>query len=185
MGYYINCMEASFHIKKENFAPALAAIKVAGAKKAGKKSGGQYQNHWSWIDMDTVANAAELKDFLEEARWIPSFDPDGNITCVSFDGEKLGSEDEWLKVLAPWVESGSYIQCSGEEDAIWRWTFNGGHMVEVSGSYTWEDWEGMLKDSLRKNKELIPSFMGIRPDLDVVLDEILRVDDEILREKDK
>jgi hypothetical protein len=178
MGYYINFKGCDFRIPKENFEPALKAIKAAAKKKMGgvKAKHMASYGHWSWIDMDVVLKAKTLDEFLEEARWSPEHKDgkaDEDIISVTFDGEKLGSEGEWMSVLAPFVQTGSWIEVSGEEDAIWRWVFRNGTLEEESAHIEWEDWEGMLNAVLEADKKDLPKYLGLRPDLDVVLSKYL------------
>ncbi|MFX8696332.1 hypothetical protein ABTM58_19800, partial [Acinetobacter baumannii] len=37
----------------------------------------------------------------------------------------LGGEEEFLKLLAPFVVAGSYIEMTGEDGAQWRYVFDG------------------------------------------------------------
>jgi len=58
---------------------------------------------------------------------------------MEFEREKIGQEDLLFDAIAPWVREGSYIEMSGEDDAMWRWVFRGGGCHEVTPTITWED----------------------------------------------
>lgn len=124
--------------------------------------------------MKIVLECGSLKDVLSEAGWPAEIDSDtGDICSLYFDGEKLGSEEEWMGILAPYVENGSYIEVSGEEDSIWRWCFNNGKLETKEAVLAWEDYEQMLLTVIRHDKDMIPALLGLRPDLDRILAKIL------------
>jgi hypothetical protein len=58
---------------------------------------------------------------------------------IHFEGEKIGQEDLLFEAIAPWVRDGSYIEMSGEDDAMWRWFFHAGECHEVTPTIIWEE----------------------------------------------
>jgi hypothetical protein len=179
MGVYLTQRETNFHIKKEDFEPALKALQQA-AKERVKESG-----HWSWIDMDTIIKAKTLVEAMEELRWTPEIEKHekealepkrlGDIINLGYNGEKWGDEETFFGVLASFVESGSYIEVEAEGD-IFRWVFKNGQIETVGGNLTFEDLEGMI-ETLLEQKKLLPMLMGIHPLLDEKIANAMRGDD--------
>ena len=182
MGYYINTREINFHIKQENFEPALAALKEAVKEKELEGS------HWSWINNEDVLNCKTLPEFFsyQVSMWPGNVAPEqdeelwpkhcigtkvkaGDLYSLEGYSDKAGSEEEWLSVLAPFVESGSYIEVSGENSEIWRWTFNNRQFENQTAHLCWKDYEGMLRLILEKDPKAAVKYMGIRNDLDKFL----------------
>lgn len=135
MGYYMTQRDSSFNMNKENFDKALEAIKTLGSKENLEKAGDNY----SWVDMNFV-NATNIEQAFEMWRWEAEFDKAGNIDGIQFRGEKYGGDEiDMLKVIAPYVENGSYIEMQGEEGELWRWVFNDGNCREVNSRIVWEE----------------------------------------------
>lgn len=122
MGYYITVRDMDFRIKKENFAPALEAIK-------------KLEPH-GWVD--EYKTAETLEEAMKAWRWEPAIDKNGEIDYLYFEGEKLGDDERFMEAIAPFVEHDSFIEVSGEEMALWRWSFRDGVMKELNANITWE-----------------------------------------------
>ena len=135
MGYCIEQTDSNFIIKKENFRDALNNLKAVFTPDKmtcidyirGKKI-----PHFSWVSTDIVLDAETLEEALEEIRYNPIFNGNGDIINVEFIGEKYGDEEIFFTALAPFVEKDSYISFEGEDGCKWTWWFNG---KEVRQSY--------------------------------------------------
>lgn len=118
MGYSISQGSTQFRIKKENLDKALEALNT-------KLPFGRY--HWA-----THVKQGSLQNSMSEWSWDPEFDPEtGDINDITFNAEKLGDEIKMFQTIAPFVETGSYIQVSGEGGESWRWVFDGKTCEEV------------------------------------------------------
>jgi hypothetical protein len=126
MGYHMSQREASFFIPAEKQADALAALKKM---VAGQRLG--------FVFAEDVIDAPTLSDAMEAFRWPVETDELGNIVGLEFAGAKLGDGEILFKIIAPFVWEGSYIEMGGDENAIWRWTFQNGEMKEVAPKITW------------------------------------------------
>ena len=157
MGYYVSFIEAHFIIKKKNFDPCLQTIK--GIDKG------------AWVKDPEKDN--DLVSILDAWRWKADLDDKGNINNLWFEGEKLGDEDTLFLTIAPYVESGCYVEMSGEENARWRWTFNNGKMEEVSADICWND-ESEIVANILKQKALLPTLLGVHPILDEMIGRELK-----------
>jgi hypothetical protein len=129
MGYDMDLIEQKFRVKKENFEPMLAAIKSQITHSS-----------YSWVSPSAYTNSENVLLAFEEWRWSPSIDNDsGDICDLYFDGHKLGDDDKFFSVIAPYVESGSYICMQGEDGALWKWSFHDGVVEEIEGRIVWDD----------------------------------------------
>ena len=121
MGYNMYLMDYSVHIKKEDFADALNAVKAAFPHDNG------------------VQNSVSLEDAMSEFYYYPEHDNQGNICDICFDGEKLQDDDIFWSALAPYMEDGDYIEMEGDDFNRWRWSFRNGTCHEIKPTLIWED----------------------------------------------
>lgn len=133
MGYCIEMTDSNFIIRKENFDKALESLKsifLVGNMTCKDYVCGNIIPHFRWINTQTVLESKSLKDALIEIRYKPKFNKSGDIMNVKFTGEKYGDEDIFFHALAPYVESGSYIDFEGEDEATWKWLFENGEVTQ-------------------------------------------------------
>ncbi len=126
MGYCMRMTECTFFIEAKDKPDALRLVKDS-----------THLFYGSWESKEVAANAATIEEFLDEARWEPTIDKDGNITDLEFQGEKMGDEEHFFNAMAPHVKVGSYIEMHGEDGESWRWVFTGETCVFVSPQVTW------------------------------------------------
>jgi hypothetical protein len=146
--------DQEFLIRGKNKAGALAAIKgldpngtdSSSARLQGGRWDGEKQakvERWfSWVDTKEYQDAETLEDALRAWRW-PS-DPQGvepteDVDHIAFDGEKIGNEEVLFDAIAPFVESGSFIEMHGEDGCQWRWLFRNGKCYEIYPELTWPE----------------------------------------------
>ena len=134
MGYLIEMTDNKFYIKKENFEKALESLKsifIPENMTCYDYIYGKAYPHFSWVDTKIVLESETLRDALEEIRYTPKYNNDGDICSVKFTGEKYGDEKIFFNALAPYVEDGSYIAFQGEDGFEWEWFFNGGRVEKT------------------------------------------------------
>ncbi len=136
MGYCMSQNDSKFRIKASDKDLALRAIKALMAEKKGA---------FCWVDTATVQRSRTLTDAMKEWRWDVEEDStdafgnkDGDIVHIAFSGEKAGDDLILFKAIAPFVESGSYIEMRGEDGAQWRWIFNDKTCVEKTAKVVWD-----------------------------------------------
>lgn len=141
MGYRMDQGETKFRIKAENKTRAHQAVRAL-LKETGKMGGsssspvGGLTRHFSWVDMDDLRTAKTLEAQLEAWRWEPDVEEEtGDVVDLHFRGEKLGDDKTLFAAIAPFVESGSLIQMSGEDGGSWRWCFDDGKLGEKSPTW--------------------------------------------------
>ena len=143
MGYCMNMQDSSFHIPKNNFSDALAAIKgvmnISDKMHGASYEGGKETCRWySWVNTDAVLAAETLQEAMHVWRWKPYIGDSGDIEGISFYGEKSGQDEVFFGAIAPFVKSGSYICMHGEDGALWRWYFDGTLCLEQNGKVVYE-----------------------------------------------
>ncbi len=138
MGYYVKNTESHFFIPKEYHGMALQAIRDFMLKTYTADSGMQVIRSFPWVNTDEVVNSETLKDALYYWRWDPYTDENGDITDLSFDGEKLGEDELLFGVIAPYVKEGSYIVMQGEDNYTWRWYFDGKTYRDQAARIVWK-----------------------------------------------
>jgi hypothetical protein len=152
MGYDVYQRGEHFKIKRKNFDACLQAIKGMGTKD------------FAWVSDREVQEATSLKEAFKAWNWDAEVDRAG-IVCIHDDCEKIGDEAQLFQAIAPYVESGCYIEMSGEDGALWRWQFEDGKFFENNATL---DWEGSVEivEQLLKQKALLPTLLGLHPMLD-------------------
>lgn len=138
MGYYVKNTEAHFFIPKEYHGMALQAIRDFMLKTYTADSGMQVIRSFPWVSTDEVASSDRLQDALLAWRWDAYTDENGDITDLSFDGEKLGEDEILFNLISPYVKEGSYIVMQGEDNYTWRWYFDGKNYREQAARIVWE-----------------------------------------------
>ena len=132
MGYCISQVCEKFGIDSE--AGALAAIRqlCSGDEK------------FAWVVSADVLKATTLDAAMVAWGWrldrAESIDDvPGAVNGIVCHNEKLGDDDRLFAAIAPHVTPGSFIEMRGEDDAHWRWVFNGTSCREVAAVVTWPE----------------------------------------------
>lgn len=123
MGYSICQVDSNFEIKKENIDSAIkAAINIS-------------QKNYAWtLKKEDFTNP---KKVFQVWQWDLSFDDNGNISGISFAGDKLVNELFFLEIIAPFVTEGSFIEILGEDGERWRWVFKDAKCITVEAIIIW------------------------------------------------
>ena len=122
MGYCVSLRNYDFTIRNQNKQAALEALHKYEREEAARNKFYRIGNQF-----DT------LEDQLEDWCWSVETNEAGDIVELYLESERLGDEDRWFEVIAPFVEPGSYIDMEGEDSYIWRYYFDGEHCDEYSG----------------------------------------------------
>jgi hypothetical protein len=130
MDYYVSSIESLVRIKKENFDKVTDILSdYTGRHK------GDYFRPEDWMDESTV----KLSTAFLKLGWLPEFDITGDMQELSFVDDQLLDEDRWFQDIAPFVESGSYIDMLGEDVTHWRIYFDGQVVETYPGFVTYPD----------------------------------------------
>jgi hypothetical protein len=140
MGIYQ--LQTEFRVPEESCTEMLEALKKAMVETpkellfGGKRRGDEIVSQFAFITHEEILNAADLEEALQHCRWNPEFDEEGNIIDIDFNGQKMGNEDIFFQVIAPFVEASSYIIMVNDQREIWRWRFDGQRCHKESGEIT-------------------------------------------------
>jgi hypothetical protein len=130
---------ATFTIPKSKRASALKKLKELMKRTNLMRGGSSTGEKWfSWVETEAVLKATHLSEAMEAFRWPVEHDADGNITAISFAGEKLGEDEHFFGSIAEFVDDGSFIEMSGEDGALWRWIFADGKVTEKHANVNWD-----------------------------------------------
>lgn len=153
MGYCMQQGDTRFRISHTKMSAALGALNRLAA------SGQTY----SWVYSAVLAKAQSVKEHLAEWRWNVHQDVVGNITGLSFSGEKLGDDLILFQALAPVVDAGSFIVMHGEDGDCWRWYFDGATCVEQNAQIGFGPVPGDVIDGEAREvpeQYSLPSYSG-------------------------
>lgn len=130
MGYCIKMISSEFVMEKENFEKALIALKNV-FKEENMTVSSASGRHFNWVSTKAVLNSSTFEEALEEIRYIPIKDENGNIRSLKFTGKKYGDENIFFNAIAPYVKSG-YLSFEIEDEDKWAWEFSNGKVEYVS-----------------------------------------------------
>jgi len=141
---------SKFFIKAENKAGAIAAVRALdgaeeenGANGFSSRGGVVQSRHYAWVRAGFSKEHYTLTGLMDEWRWNIDVDEEtGDVTDISFDGEKAGDDSILFNAIAPFVEPGSFIEMVGEDGALWRWYFDGKTCEEQDGSPAYKETPG-------------------------------------------
>ena len=158
MGYHVKQKSAEFLIRYENFDAASQAL-IAFAQKTEKID---------WVDKKALIFACKRHDFysaMDECHWECDGDENG-INEINYRGEtRCYNDHDILNVIAPFAESGSYIEMAGENGDMWRWRFNGRECIEEKAVVIYEtDPQYVVTRSWILNCECGVSVLGVTRD---------------------
>jgi hypothetical protein len=147
VGYTVQLLAGEVRILAERFSTAVELLKRLDRERDDLKGGG-FRPHphakvvrtWSFIS-DDLQEIESFPDMLLALRFEPLLDPDGDLIEVLLAGghRSRGDELHFWSALAPIIEPGSRMDWFGEDDAVWRWRFDGSKLVVVPGTLTFEE----------------------------------------------
>lgn len=140
MGYYITLADADFAVPETD--EVLTVLKDANWKyhdwkRGGTYSGGRQTSRWfSWMPADYDKTVTSVKEVFE----LLGFDTDahdGLVRLMAYDS-KIGQEELFLAIVAPFVEDGSFLEWRGEDGSMWRHEVIEGklNVADVAMTYT-------------------------------------------------
>ncbi len=166
MSVYIDWCNCHFSMKKENIEAAFTAIKTL-------LQSGKYAQHYDDPWKKRLHDADNLDRFLEACCWeveVENYD----IVGIHFNGENYDSDDLILfTAIAPYVEAGSYIQMEISTNDKFEWYFDGYTVITKEGEIDFDS-NIEIMEALLKEKKLLPQLLGIHPELDKRIAEVLK-----------
>lgn len=138
MGYEINITDANFTIPAKNLDAAYQEMCALNQHDDLKHGGSSTGAKWfPWMDQNYPETCKNAQDILEQLGFHTETQMDGSLSLVSYDS-KVGQEDLFLDVIAPFVANGSYIEWKGEDGDRWRHEIDGGRLIQKTGRIIWE-----------------------------------------------
>jgi hypothetical protein len=149
MGYYVRTRDHDMVIRPDKLDEFFEIVKAMFQPEVVKSVGrggswgpdGKDKSWYSWVDSDrmlTMVGERSIEGVFHEWGFEdPEYDMDTGALSFWYDS-KTGQESLFLTEIAPVVESGSYIEWSGEEGEIWRDMFDGTVMRQVDAQITFE-----------------------------------------------
>lgn len=133
MGYCIQITGCDLRVPKERLPDLLAALK----EEWEPDEEGAVPS-MRWVSSEAIQAATTLRQVLDEWRWEPYYDTNGDLVELIFQGEKLGDDANLMATIAPFADHGGYIEVRGEDDCMWRWVFWRGQLREEFPKVIWE-----------------------------------------------
>ena len=137
MGQLVRTYQCNLTIKKESEEEAYKALKnfILESNDEFKK----------WFKFEKLKKTSEILQYCIDGAEIID---DYRVEC-EFWPTKTVQEDEWyrllpeteniLKLLAPYMEDGSCMRWSTEEDELFGYRYNNGKILKILGVTTWID----------------------------------------------
>jgi hypothetical protein len=119
MGYYISLQKSNWVIPTENLDDAYKAmcdLNKDDSLKHGRSSKGE--KWFAWVPADYPSECKDAESILT----MLGFELESNekgLRIISYDN-KIGDEKYFVQALAPFVEVGSFLEWTGEENDMWR-----------------------------------------------------------------
>ena len=125
MGYYVTFEESTAKFKIKN------KKKIIDALKSKNKEVPEYDR------LSPVLDSNNIKEIFAELEF--EIEKSGKYyKIVSYIGEKLGDQEVWLPIIAPYMEDG-FIHMTGEDGNHWKWKFSNGRFREVGSRTMFDD----------------------------------------------
>lgn len=94
---------------------------------------------YSWVSNPDDDGFDSLQAAVDAWRYDGKYNEDEKAFVIEyFHGEKLGDDEQFFDVIAPFVKSGAEIYMHGEDGANWRYVFTDGEVKEQSGTIVYE-----------------------------------------------
>lgn len=165
MGYYVNTEDINIVIPKDLLEPAYKAV-LAMNENDDLKRGGSFgpkseRKCWfSWMPED-LSTLPDLKAVLLDLGFEDTnYNANGDLVLGHYNN-KTGQEDLFLHTIAPFVEEGSYAIWKGEDNAFYKWEFDGDAMKVIPGEIevSW-NYEGAYSamEAWKRQQELFAAF---------------------------
>ena len=155
MGYCIGKEEGSIKIKKENMKGLLQRLSEYFATGEDLR----WCDSFKFDDIDLTRFNVDDESIVEEHSWNEDYEDnddkfsisqiweeclrygiieeDESYVIVDFYGEKLGDDDKFFKLIAPYCEDG-YFQFLGEDGDRFRYIIRDGLFYEKYATVSWE-----------------------------------------------
>lgn len=84
-----------------------------------------------------IPEFTKFSQLMKYLGWETKYDGDENIVSIKSYERRLTQDWDWFRTIAPYVKEGSYIECHGKENEVWRWVFDGDNCKEIYPTISW------------------------------------------------
>lgn len=81
--------------------------------------------HFPFVDPH-FAQHTTFEETVADWRWEAVVDGAGHVVRMNFDGRNNGANGVLFETIAPFVQSGSFIEMASQDGSRWRWRFEKG-----------------------------------------------------------
>lgn len=143
MSVYAFIKSSNVIVKEEKQQAALEAVKSMNSDHTNKivgrpgeeerpensKSVSDDANYWfRWLEWNYDELVDSLEEFLDKLDFGTEKTENGDLVIDDY-ANKTGDEELFFRVLAPFIESGSYIEWETDYNSKYRWDFDGKEMT--------------------------------------------------------
>ncbi|SEW38836.1 hypothetical protein [[Clostridium] fimetarium] len=142
MSYSMECRDIKFLIKSKNIG---RVTDICNEIRREKSESSFYDEYFESEDSESEDCDSESEDYLDskeylefkeldfekaidDCGWRATLNKNGDCISISTFFEYSTEYVDTLSEIAPYVESGSFIEMQGENGTIWRWIFDGGKL---------------------------------------------------------
>jgi len=123
------------------------------------------------ITFDRLKKKTTIDNIFQAMGWEVTV-KDYDIVDIHYCGDGFELTDmEIFESITPYIKKGSYIRILHEEE-LWQYFFDGKEMNIKEGVADFNDTSEIVAEIL-KNKEMLPTLLGIHPSLDRLIGETL------------
>jgi hypothetical protein len=143
MGYYVQLTEADFIIpESQEVLEALRAmpVKYRSLMRGGSSNGEKW---FSWMNNEEIESATSAQYIFQALGFECEANPygqEGTFRLTDYNS-KVGQEDLFMAVVAPFVAEDSFTEWRGEDGEIWRYVVHGGKLRVQSSTIAWNESE--------------------------------------------
>jgi len=138
MGYSAHSPDCSFRIPADKLDDARRAVVT-------------HDSFYGNENAETLG--AALEDWLAWELELDEKTGDAVGIRIMDGSTKVTDEEDMFGALAPFVEAGSWIEMVGEDNCLWRWTFDGEKCHETYPEIVWDPWIISKIGELRQERE--------------------------------
>lgn len=113
MSVYMYGGSADFKIKKEYHTTVLSILNT--------------------YNGSTLSEFGDISDIFHEFGWDVAFNSTGDIDSMYFEYNPSQNDEEWLNLIAAYVQPGCYLEMQNDEGYRWAWYFDGQTCIEYAG----------------------------------------------------
>lgn len=167
MGVYIDGGNFDFKIVEANIPTAFEATRQL------LESGGY--SVWSDDDWKKETDPAKaLVAIFSAAGWGATFDEDEKEFSIEEAPDSYSEKDKtFFDTMAPYVKRGSYIDIDTSDFQHFEWYFDGYTCIRKEGTMDYDS-NIEIVNALLTNREQLPTLIGIHPELDKRIAEVLK-----------